>query len=267
MDSRAVVRAVALVACLALFVGGGLLVFRGLQEEPPAPTPTPDEEFSISLDEALDADRVAADEPIELPGGVDFGPYVNTDPVTVPPAPSEGGTGNGGTGSGTSGGGNGGGQVGGSGDSSNPANHLYIPSIYVSAPVVPQGVTSTNQMSLPSDLREVGLLDTTSPLGADEGSTLIAGHVTQQGNHGALYFLGRLRPGASVTTVDGDGEHTEWVITSVRNYRKTALPAEIFATTGPRTLTLVTCGGPIIRTSDGRWTHTDNIVVTAQPVP
>lgn len=128
-------------------------------------------------------------------------------------------------------------------------------------------MTSSNEMLLPDDLHDVGLLDTTSPLDAGEGSTLIAGHVTQQGNHGALYYLGRVRPGASVTTVDADGRHSEWVVTSVRNYHKTSLPGEIFATSGARTLTLVTCGGPIVRTGDGRWTHTDNIVVTAAPVP
>lgn len=256
MGSRGVVRAVALLTCLALFAAGGLLVYRGLQDEPPTPTPTPDQEFSLSLDEALDVDRVAADQPIEIPGDIDLGPYVNTEPVTVPPAPGTGAGGGGAEGS------PGRGPAG-----LNPANHLYIPSIYVSAPVVPQGVTSSNEMSLPDDLRQVGLLDTTSPLAASEGSTLIAGHVTQQGNHGALYFLGRLRPGASVTTVADEGEHTTWAVTSVRNYRKTSLPVEIFDGTGERSLTLVTCGGPIIRTGDGRWTHTDNIVVIARPVP
>ncbi|MCK0113327.1 class F sortase [Ornithinimicrobium sp. F0845] len=263
MRSRAVVRAVALLACLALFAAGGVLVYRGLQEEPPAPTPTPDQEFSISLEEALETDRATADEPIVIPEGIDLGPYVNTEPVTVPPAPDAGD----GRPGGDAGDGSGPGSGQGTAPELDPANHLYIPSIYVSAPVVPQGVTSSNEMSLPTDLRQVGLLDTTSPLGADEGSTLVAGHVTQQGNHGALYFLGRLRPGASVTTVDAEGAHTTWAVTSVRNYRKTSLPPEIFADTGTRMLTLVTCGGPIIRTSDGRWTHTDNIVVIARPVP
>lgn len=263
MSRRPVIKAVALLTCLALFVAGGLLVYRGLQEEPPAPTPTPDQEFSISLDEALEVDRDAADLPLEIPDGLDLGPYVNTEPVIVPPAPGIGAAGGGAKGGA---GGDAGTGPGGAGEL-NPANHLYIPSIFVSAPVVPQGVTSSNEMSLPRALRQVGLLDTTSPLEADAGSTLIAGHVTQQGNHGALYFLGRLRPGASVTTVDGQGEHTTWAVTSVRNYRKTSLPPEIFVDTGPRLLTLVTCGGPIIRTSDGRWTHTDNIVVTAQRVP
>lgn len=90
--------------------------------------------------------------------------------------------------------------------------------------------------------------------------------MTQQGNHGALYFLGRVRPGATVVTVDEAGDQTTWAVTSVHNYRKTSLPQGIFETSGDRMLTLVTCGGEIIRTDDGRWTHTDNIVVTATPV-
>lgn len=240
MSRTSAPRIVVALACALVFVAGGFLVVRGLQEAPPEETPTPDREFSLSVEEALSIDHDEADRELELDPEADLGPFVNTDPVTVPDPehPSE----------------------------DNPVNHLYIPSIYVSAPVVPQGVTSSNEMSLPDDLREVGLLDTTSPLDATEGSTLIAGHVTQQGNHGALYFLGRLRPGATVVTTDGAGAQTRWAVTSVHNYRKTSLPPEIFEASGSRTLTLVTCGGEIIRTEDGRWTHTDNIVVTATPV-
>lgn len=66
--------------------------------------------------------------------------------------------------------------------------------------------------------------------------------MTQQGNHGALYFLGRVRPGATVVTVDEAGDQTTWAVTSVHNYRKTSLPQGIFETSGDRMLTLVTCG-------------------------
>lgn len=65
------------------------------------------------------------------------------------------------------------------------ANHLFIPSLLVSAPVVPQGVTSTNEMSLPDDLHQVGLLDTTSALDAASGPTVTAGAVTAGGSPGA----------------------------------------------------------------------------------
>lgn len=252
MTRARTLRLLILAVCAAVFVAGGVLVYIALRGTPPEATPMPDREFSLSLQEALDSDPVAANTPIAIPTGTDLGPYVNTRPVTVPSREDD--------------------RTDGDDDAatsaaSNPTSHLYIPSIFVSAPVVPQGVTSSNEMALPQDLRQVGLLDTTSALEATEGSTLIAGHVTAGGYHGALYFLGRVQPGAAITTVDADGEPTEWVVTSVRNYRKTSLPAEIFETTGQRILTLVTCGGPIIQTPDGRWTHEDNIVVTAAPVP
>lgn len=232
-----------LLACALVFAVGGVLVYTALRGTPPEATPVPEEEFSLSREEALAVDPGAADRPIALPTGQDLGPYVNTSPVSVPAE--------------------------GEATATAPAissGHLYVPSLYVSAPVVPQGVTSSNEMSLPDNLHHVGLLDSTSPLDDDAGSTLIAGHVTAGGHPGALYLLGRVQPGASVSTMDAAGHRTDWVVTSVRNYRKTSLPAEIFQTTGERTLTLVTCGGEIIRTPDGRWTHEDNIVVIATPV-
>lgn len=230
---------VVLVLCALLFAAGAGAVAWALRGTPPEPTPVPDREFSLSPEEARALGTVA-DRPIALPTDQDLGPYVNTQPVEVPEESTV--------------------------DAGPAASHLYIPSIYVSAPVVPQGVTSDNQMVLPDDLHQVGLLDTTSALDADQGSTLIAGHVTAGGTPGALYFLGRLAPGAAITTVDADGDQTHWVVTSVHSYTKTALPAEIYSTTGERMLSLVTCGGPIVRTADGRWTHEDNIVVTAAPV-
>lgn len=249
-------RVLVLLACTILFVIGAALLVVALRGTSPDATPVPDREFSLSPHEALQIDPAVADRPIALPTGEDLGPYVNTSPVVVPVATDGNGAGDGagGTGHGP-----------GSADAANPANHLYIPSLYVSAPVVPQGVNSSNEMSLPDNLHHVGLLETTSPLDADAGSTLIAGHVTAGGNPGALYFLGRVQPGASVSTVDDDGERTDWVVTSVRNFHKTSLPADLFDTDGERKLTLVTCGGQIIRTPDGRWTHEDNIVVTATP--
>lgn len=222
-------RHAAILACVAVFVAGGLMVYRAVFTSPP-PTPTPGQDLSVSAD---DARAGAFDDLLPIPDG-SFGPFVGLEPIQVP-LPG------------------------------NPPNHLYIPSLRVSAPIVPQGITQAGAMALPDDLSRVGWLETTSGLDADSGSTLIAGHVTSRGIHGALYFLGLSEPGMSVTTVDDQQEHTRWVVTSVHAYRKTSLPPQIFATDGDRTLTLVTCGGKIIRTPDGRWTHEDNIVVVAVP--
>ena len=44
---------------------------------------------------------------------------------------------------------------------------------------------------------------------------------------------------------------------------KTALPASLFATTGPDRLALITCGGLFDRATG----HTDNIIIWAAPAP
>lgn len=226
-------RALVLLACLVLLAAGGVMVWLAFNQ-PAEETPTPDKDWAMTVDEAVQRDE--ADVPIEIPADVDLGPHVNVEPVEVPAAdPSP--------------------------------NHLYIPALHVSAPVIPQAVSDANVMALPSDLSKVGWLESTSRLGADAGSSLLAAHVTSGGRHGALYFLGRSEPGMRVTTVDASGQGTDWVVTSVRTFHKTALPAEIFSTTGERTLTIVTCGGPIHRGEDGRLSYEDNIVVVASPLP
>lgn len=227
-------RVIAVLAFVVLFLVGIALVVDALRGSPPEATPVPDEEFTLSVHEALAVDPEIADAPIALPDR-DLGEFVNTEPVSVPTLP--------------------------------PANHLYIPSLYVSAPIVAQGVTADNEMAIPDNLHQVGLLETTSALADEQGSTIIAGHVTSGGDHAALYFLGRIQAGARVITTDADGEPIEWVVTGVRNYHKQALPDELFDTEGARVLTLVTCGGEIIQTPEGRWTYEDNIVVSAEPVP
>ncbi|GAA1147272.1 class F sortase [Ornithinicoccus hortensis] len=227
---------------LALLAAGGLLVWRGLAEQPPEATPTPSEEFTITAEQARElALGAAADGDLfRIPEGEDFGPYVRTEPVPTPP---DGGT-----------------------ASADWSGRLQIPSIMVDAPIIDEGVTPQNTMSLPDDLSLVGRLETTAPLEAAEGVTLLAGHVTWRGDHGALYFLGEVGPGARVDTWDEQGERTTWAVSSVELFDKQALPDRLFTPDGERRLVLVTCGGPIIQLGGGDWTHESNIVVTAVPV-
>lgn len=227
---------------LALALGGGTLIWLGLQERPPAETPQPSSEYSISAEEALAAAAEQAP-PLAIPEGIrdELGPFVRTEPVPTEPAidpaaaPGSGGR-----------------------------AHLQVPSIYVDAAVVPHGVTERNVMTLPSDLSKVGLLNTVQPLRAERGSTVLAGHVTYHGNHGALYFLGEVKPGATIRTWDERGQRSDWVVSGVRLYRYGELPDALFDTDGERRLHLVTCGGDVVETSRG-WSYSDNIVVTSVP--
>lgn len=241
--NRSIRRPVSLLVAFVLLIGGGWLGWQGLHQ-PPLPTPSPEQTISVAPDEALElAEAGQVAQPV-LPEG-DFGEYVRTEPVPEPPEDTD--------------------QVEGSAADVAWTNRLQIPNIYVDAPLTNLGITDRGRMALPDDLRYVARLNTTAPLDSDEGTTLLAGHVTWNRDHGALYFLGNITAGSEVRTWDEDGDRTDWVITDVRLYNKKALPEEIFQPDGPRQLAIVTCGGPIINLPNGGWTHEDNIVVIAVP--
>lgn len=244
-SSRSIRRPVSLLAAIALLAGGGWLGWQGLHQ-PPLPTPSPEQTISVSPDEAIELAESGQVQAPVLPEG-DFGEFVRMEPVPRPPAADGGST------SGT-------GQ-----QDATWTNRLQIPNIYVDAPLTNLGVTDLGRMALPDDLRYVARLNTTAPLGADEGTTLLAGHVTWNRDHGALYFLGNVTAGSEVRTWDADGERTDWVVNKVKMYDKQALPDDIFDPNGKRQLAIVTCGGPIINLPNGGWTHEDNIVVVAVP--
>lgn len=144
--------------------------------------------------------------------------------------------------------------------------HVQIPQVWVDTPVIAEGIVD-GRMSLPDDLGTTGWLNTTAPLSADEGSTILAGHVSWGGVHGALYYLGLSEPGQIISTWDENDTRVDWVITSVKLYERTALPAQIFQPTGDeRQLNVVTCGGELYRSPDGMWYYDSNIVVTAVPM-
>jgi hypothetical protein len=230
-----------LLLCLALVLAaaGTVLLINGLRDRAPEATPTPSAPVSLSADDAREIPD--ADEPVDE-AGKGHGDMVRSEPVDAIWFD----------------------VLDGKRTTGLPENRVVIPSLYVDAPVTDEGV-SDGAMSLPDDLTEVGRLESTSPLDAEKGSTLLAGHVTKGGQNGALFLLGTVHGGARIITTDADGRATVWAVTSVESVHKKALPSGIFETTGSRRLSVLTCGGPILRTSDGRWTHQDNIVVRAAP--
>lgn len=235
MKGSPLLRALLGLGFVVLFVFGGYLVYTGLQEQPPEPTPTPDAEYSVNAEDARQLDRDEADRSGIAAACAADGPEFNRASIELP---AEG----------------------------TVTDHLFIPSINVSAPISGYGVNSRNVMQLPTDMRRVARLETSATLGADAGSTVLAGHVTYLGDHGTLYCLGKVQPGATIVTADESGRQTTWVVTSARNYRKQELPEELFATDGERQLALVTCGGEIVPTPSGNWTYEDNIVIVAVPL-
>lgn len=152
-----------------------------------------------------------------------------------------------------------------------------IPEPYV-PPAKPTGLV-IDDLNLLGDIREVGLRPdgALEVPGADEigwyrygaapgyeGATVLAAHVSWNGDLGPFLRLGDLEPGARVEVQLEDGSERVYEVVERTMYDKDGLPRErIWRNTGPETLVLITCGGdfnPEIRR------YRQNIVVYAVPV-
>lgn len=144
---------------------------------------------------------------------------------------------------------------------------VSVPSLDLALSFIPTGTTGggSGHMDIPQS-PEIAWLKSTSPLASRQGTTLLAGHVDfADGSLSPMSKISGIAPGAVIFTVDASGALRSWRVTSLATYTKTKLPEELFRTTGPRTLALITCGGPVITMPDGSLNYRDNTVVTAVP--
>ena len=141
---------------------------------------------------------------------------------------------------------------------------VRIGTIAAAAPVVAVGVDERGAMAVPEDVRTVGWYRFGSRPGSLSGSAVLSGHVDDRvQGRGVFAALGDVEPGDLVEVELTDGTRLGYRVRTVEQVAKDALPAdELFARSGPPRLTLITCGG------DFDWTtrtHTENVVVTAEP--
>jgi len=144
------------------------------------------------------------------------------------------------------------------------AGHLTISSRCVDAPLVAVGITH-NAVDIPANVHVVGWYQNTPSPNASAGSTVIVGHVNYytQGA-GAFYQLWFVKPGA-IVKINYQGHLHSWKVVSTQYIDKGHLPWSLFASSGKRYLTLITCGG-ILQHSAAGWHYNDNVVVRAVPV-
>ena len=118
-----------------------------------------------------------------------------------------------------------------------------------------------NNLIIPGHVSDIGRWTGSAPMTGNVGTVLLAGHIDNinQGK-GALHNLVDLHPGDKVYLSVG-GIQTVWVINSLQQMNKAALPQNVFTgNNGPRQLFLVTCAGKI---SNGEYD--DNAVAGAVP--
>ena len=142
--------------------------------------------------------------------------------------------------------------------------HLALPSLQVDAPIVPVGLQPGGDLAVPDDPHVLGWWQREARPDSRQGTIVIDGHVdTAASGPGALFSLRQLRPGDPVILSTNHGSW-HYVIAALRSYPKVNLPAEVFASTGPPRLVIITCGGAFDHKTRQ---YTDNIVAYTLPAP
>ncbi|MDO5618499.1 class F sortase [Kocuria sp.] len=148
-------------------------------------------------------------------------------------------------------------------------SELAVPQANLIIPVVPRDLVNLDGNSLEMDLPvsfQAGWLTSSSPVSAQSGTTVVAGHVNwADGSWAPMSNLYNTTPGMTVLTSDDFGSVQEWTVTRSEGVPQTEL-SHLFTlteTSGPRQLILITCEATV--DSQGNLVFDKNHVVTASP--
>jgi Sortase domain len=143
-----------------------------------------------------------------------------------------------------------------------PPVALVIPAIGVSARVVPEDLGPGGALDIPPP-QQVGWYDR-GPAPDQSGTTMLAGHIDDNGVPGALLRLNDVQLGAAVRVTTASGRVAAYTVT-----RRQVLPQHelafsgLLSQQGAPSLVLVSCGGAY---DEATHLYLDNIVVVATPV-
>ena len=139
---------------------------------------------------------------------------------------------------------------------------LHLVSAGTDAAVVAVGVARDGELGVPENPQQVGWWRDGAAPGSARGTVVIDGHVdTRTAGPGALYRLETLSPGDSITMDTTTGSR-RYRVAARSVYRKSSLPAGLFAKAGSPRLALITCGGPF---NYSTRSYEYNVVVYALP--
>ncbi|MGW0119650.1 class F sortase [Streptomyces sp. NPDC003327] len=143
-------------------------------------------------------------------------------------------------------------------------SRVEIPSLGITAPVVPRGLDATGAIDPPpyEMPHTVGWFAAGTRPGA-EGAALLVGHVDTDTRPAVFYGLSAARPGDTVRVTRTDGSVARFTVDDIQVFPRDDFdPTKVY---GPRTphraeLRLITCGGTFDRAAG---TYTANVVVSA----
>lgn len=138
---------------------------------------------------------------------------------------------------------------------------VRVPDLGVDASLVTLGLQPSGEMEVPDGGADVGWYDQ-SPTPGEVGPTVLAGHVSWDGEPAVFFDLGSMVPGQLVDVVRQDGATVTYRVTGVEQHPKDEFPTlRVYGNTDGPQLRLITCGGTF---DDASGHHRDNIVVYAE---
>lgn len=143
---------------------------------------------------------------------------------------------------------------------------ITVPSLGVTAAVLPVGIAPDGLMEVPSDVDTVGWYHFGPAPGDAIGSAVVTGHVdsADQGR-GVFAELARLSPGDRVEVTGSDGVVRAFDVVARESWPKDEVPlGRLFERSGPGRLVLITCGGAF---DPDALSYEENVAVTAVLVP
>lgn len=110
-----------------------------------------------------------------------------------------------------------------------------------------------------------GWLSTSSPVGASQGVTILAGHADYPDQKLTEFgHIGSVEKGAPVYITNQDGVVYPYTVVSLQEYNQQELPVALFTEFGEPTLALVTCSGASVVAESG-FGYENNTVLLAVP--
>lgn len=137
---------------------------------------------------------------------------------------------------------------------------LVIASIGVDAAIERRGLDPNRNLATPADYRDVAWYDR-GPRPGESGDAILNGHVDWWTGDAVFTHLGRLHAGDPITVVRADGTSVGFKVSSLRTVDANARLGSLFTTSGPATLTLITCTGVW---NPATQSDTQRLLVTAQ---
>lgn len=145
-------------------------------------------------------------------------------------------------------------------DGHHPAR-LRIPGIGVDSPLEQLGLGPDGALEVPEDPGLAGWFDRSAVPG-DVGPTVIAGHVTWEGEPAIFLRLAELEPGNTIVLHRADGATVRYRVTDTEQVAKETFPTDaVYGETTGNHLRLITCGGLY---DDAERRYQDNVIVYAE---